>query len=241
MQRGTSSVARDRVRAVDVTSRVMHRLLGLAVVTIGTGRNDAGRDGELRLDGLTVAETARLRAELLHRDTAEPTPDEGATAPGGRAARALAQLVGALRPVLLLRVRHARRPRGRRRADRRRGRERQPRDGRRRRRGHARRHPGDPAARAPRRGPGARGHPAVDGRLPRRALALHADARADRHAARHPRAADDPRDDARGAAPARGRTRRAAAAAPRARGARRGDRHRRRRARGIDTAAPGAP
>lgn len=83
LQRGTSSVARDRVRAVDVTSRVMHRLLGLAVVTIGTGRNDAGRDGELRLDGLTVAETARLRAELLHRDAPELTSDQGAAAAAG--------------------------------------------------------------------------------------------------------------------------------------------------------------
>lgn len=87
LQRGTSSVARDRVRAVDVTSRVMHRLLGLAVVTIGTGRNDAGRDGELRLDGLTVAETARLRAELLHRDAAEPLPEQGAAPPGESLAR----------------------------------------------------------------------------------------------------------------------------------------------------------
>lgn len=67
LQRSTSSVARDRVRAVDVTARVMHRLVGLSVVTIGTGRNEAGRDGALRLDGLTVEETARLRAELLDR------------------------------------------------------------------------------------------------------------------------------------------------------------------------------
>ncbi len=80
LQRSVSSVARDRVRAVDVTSRVMHRLLGLAVITIGTGRNDASNDAALRLDGLTVEETARLRAELLHRADADLDADGHAVA-----------------------------------------------------------------------------------------------------------------------------------------------------------------
>lgn len=67
LQRRVSSVARDRVRAVDVTSRVMHRLLRLSVVTVGTGRQHAKGDDALRLDGLTAEEAARLRAELLDR------------------------------------------------------------------------------------------------------------------------------------------------------------------------------
>ena len=36
--RSTLSVPRDRVRTVDVTSHLMHRLLGLARITIGTGQ-----------------------------------------------------------------------------------------------------------------------------------------------------------------------------------------------------------
>lgn len=74
LQRSTSSVARDRVRAVDMTARLMHRLVGLSVLTIGTGRNDAGRDGALRLDGLAQDEAVRLRGELL--DRAPDTPGE---------------------------------------------------------------------------------------------------------------------------------------------------------------------
>ncbi len=58
------SVPLDRVRTFDVTANAMHRILGLTRITIGTGRSD--RDQGLRLDGLTLAETARLREELLH-------------------------------------------------------------------------------------------------------------------------------------------------------------------------------
>ena len=38
--RSTLSVPRDRVRTVDVTSHLMHRVLGLARITIGTGQTD---------------------------------------------------------------------------------------------------------------------------------------------------------------------------------------------------------
>ncbi|HEY9523216.1 MAG TPA: PH domain-containing protein, partial [Thermopolyspora sp.] len=62
MNRRVLSVPRDRVRNVDVTSNAMHRILGLTRVTIGTGRSDD--DAGLKLDGLTIAETARLREEL---------------------------------------------------------------------------------------------------------------------------------------------------------------------------------
>lgn len=85
LERKVSSVARDRVRAVDVTARVMHRLLGLAVVTIGTGRQGGQSDDALRLDGLTVEETARLRTELLDRTAGEERPAE--TTPGDVLAR----------------------------------------------------------------------------------------------------------------------------------------------------------
>jgi putative membrane protein len=64
------AVSRDRLRTVDVTAHAFHRLLGLARVSIGTGRSDRERGGEVRLDGLTLDEAERLRDELLHRTDA---------------------------------------------------------------------------------------------------------------------------------------------------------------------------
>jgi putative membrane protein len=59
------SVARDRVRSVDLTAHLLYRLLGLSRVSIGTGRNDR-RDGEnFRLDALTRTDAEALRARLL--------------------------------------------------------------------------------------------------------------------------------------------------------------------------------
>jgi len=71
------AVSRDRLRTVDVTAHALHRLLGLARVSIGTGRSDRERGGEVRLDGLTFDEAERLRDELLHRTDA---PTRGAAA-----------------------------------------------------------------------------------------------------------------------------------------------------------------
>jgi putative membrane protein len=79
-QRRVRAVSRDRIRTVDVTARAMHRLLGLARVDVGTGRSDREGDGGVRLDGLTAAEAAGLRQELLHRRAAPGAP--AATAPG---------------------------------------------------------------------------------------------------------------------------------------------------------------
>jgi putative membrane protein len=74
-RRRTLNAPLDRVRTVDVTSHVLHRLLGLARVVIGTGTSDRkGRD-QVILDGLTLSEAAGLRVELLHRDHA-PVPME---------------------------------------------------------------------------------------------------------------------------------------------------------------------
>jgi putative membrane protein len=65
-RRRTITTPADRVRTVDVTAHALHRALGLARVSIGTGISDRKRDG-LVLDGLTADEAGRLRAELLHR------------------------------------------------------------------------------------------------------------------------------------------------------------------------------
>lgn len=62
IQRTTVSAPADRVRSVDVTAPILHRLLGLAEVKIGTGAGEK----EMKLDGLTAHEAAALRADLLH-------------------------------------------------------------------------------------------------------------------------------------------------------------------------------
>jgi putative membrane protein len=80
LKRELRSVSRDRVRTVDVTASLMHRILGVAKVDIGTGRNDRGRDGSLVLNGLEASDAAALRATLLHRAAAEAAgaPDQAA-------------------------------------------------------------------------------------------------------------------------------------------------------------------
>ncbi|TQS25813.1 PH domain-containing protein [Microbispora sp. KK1-11] len=70
LTRKVVTVPRDRVRTVDVTSHVLHRVLGLARVEVGTGTSERRHEGRLKLDALTAAEAARLRVELLHRSPA---------------------------------------------------------------------------------------------------------------------------------------------------------------------------
>ena len=59
------SVARDRIRTVDVTAHLLHRVLGVCKVSIGTGRNDLRSGESFHLDGITRAEAESLRIELL--------------------------------------------------------------------------------------------------------------------------------------------------------------------------------
>jgi putative membrane protein len=88
IRRQELSVPRDRIRTVDATSHALHRIMGLARVTVGTGRSDLTDEG-VRLDGLTVAESARLREELLHLrpgagvPAAVPADTEAETQPAG--------------------------------------------------------------------------------------------------------------------------------------------------------------
>jgi putative membrane protein len=93
-RRRVRAVSRDRIRTVDVTARAIHRLLGLVRVDIGTGRSDRAGDGGVRLDGLTEAEAARLRQELLHRRKPAPAPatDAVGEAPTGAPETELARL-----------------------------------------------------------------------------------------------------------------------------------------------------
>ncbi|MFD5101382.1 PH domain-containing protein [Streptomyces albidochromogenes] len=64
------SLARERVRSVDLTANVMLRVLGLVKVRIGTGENTGGGESTLELDPVTREEGERLRRELLERRAA---------------------------------------------------------------------------------------------------------------------------------------------------------------------------
>ena len=59
------SVARDRIRTVDVTAHLLHRVLGVCRISIGTGRNDLRSSENFHLDGVTRAEAESLRLVLL--------------------------------------------------------------------------------------------------------------------------------------------------------------------------------
>ncbi|MGW7056568.1 PH domain-containing protein [Streptomyces sp. NPDC054887] len=64
------SLARERVRSVDLTANVLLRVLGLVRVRIGTGENTGGGESTLELDAVTREEGERLRTELLDRGPA---------------------------------------------------------------------------------------------------------------------------------------------------------------------------
>lgn len=66
--RSVKSIPRDRIRGVDISASLPHRLLGLAVVEI-----DAGADGgEGSLNAVSRQEAERLRRVLLARDAPAP-------------------------------------------------------------------------------------------------------------------------------------------------------------------------
>lgn len=63
----------DRVRTVDLTSSLTHRVLGLTTVRVGSGTGDD--EGAIDLDGLPLERARLLRAELLREaPSAESTP-----------------------------------------------------------------------------------------------------------------------------------------------------------------------
>nr|WP_232523228.1 PH domain-containing protein [Nocardioides sp. MAH-18] len=68
LNRHLLSTPLDRVRTVDVTASLTHRVLGLSTVRIGTGTASTDDDDRLDLDGLPVDRARRLRAELLGLD-----------------------------------------------------------------------------------------------------------------------------------------------------------------------------
>ncbi|MFG3493496.1 PH domain-containing protein [Streptomyces sp. NPDC047928] len=73
------SLARERIRSVDLTANLLLRVLGLVKVRIGTGENTGGGESTLELDPVTRAEGERLRRVLLARprQTADGDHREG--------------------------------------------------------------------------------------------------------------------------------------------------------------------
>ena len=78
LRRRVVATPADRVRTVDVTAPIWHRLLGLARVEIGTAGHSHG--DRLVLDALAAPVAARLRDELLHRISTASTASTAATA-----------------------------------------------------------------------------------------------------------------------------------------------------------------
>jgi putative membrane protein len=93
LRRETLTTPLDRVRTVDVTAHLLHRVLGLARVIVGTGTSDRKGRGRLVLDGLGADAAAALRADLLHRRAPAPQSSDERHQPAGAGAYATEQLV----------------------------------------------------------------------------------------------------------------------------------------------------
>jgi putative membrane protein len=70
----------DRVRAVELTSTPIHRILGLGKVEVGTASGAKQDDDKFALDSLPLEEARHLRVALLHRSDAAPV--QGLADPG---------------------------------------------------------------------------------------------------------------------------------------------------------------
>ncbi|KUH82049.1 MULTISPECIES: PH domain-containing protein [unclassified Mycobacterium] len=84
LQRKLLSVPRNRIRSVSTEARLLHRLLGLTVVRVGTGQEARG-DAVFALDAVRSEQVGRLRAVLLADSLAADA--EQPSAPGRVLAR----------------------------------------------------------------------------------------------------------------------------------------------------------
>lgn len=75
LNRTTVTARLDRVRSVDLQADVVHRVLGVTKVAVGTGVDES----RVELDSLAVEEAERLRVALLHGS--RPADDPGPPAP----------------------------------------------------------------------------------------------------------------------------------------------------------------
>jgi putative membrane protein len=84
LRRNVLSLPRNRIRSVSTDARLLHRLLGLTVLRVSTGREAKG-DTAFALDAVQAEQVPRLRAILLAESLA-PSDDE-ASEPGRELAR----------------------------------------------------------------------------------------------------------------------------------------------------------
>jgi putative membrane protein len=79
LQRKVLSVPRNRIRSVSTDARLLHRLLGLAVLRVSTGQEARG-DAAFALDAVRAEQVSLLRAILLADSLAVSEVDEAAAA-----------------------------------------------------------------------------------------------------------------------------------------------------------------
>ena len=108
-------MARDRIRTVDVTAHLLHRILGVCKVSIGTGRNDLRSGRELpprRRDqgrgGVAADRAAHRRRRARHRppsaEDQESRPALAGVEPGVRPVRAPPTAAGQAQVTEILRL-----------------------------------------------------------------------------------------------------------------------------------------
>ena len=86
LQRKVLSLPLNRIRSVSSDARLLHRLMGLAVVRVSTGQEAKGESGSgaFELNAVEVGQVPRLKAILL-ADAAEPAdPTTAEPAPAER-------------------------------------------------------------------------------------------------------------------------------------------------------------
>ncbi|SDI72080.1 putative membrane protein [Actinokineospora alba] len=82
LHRQRLAIPRDRIRTVDLTAKLGHRLFGLSAVRVGTGEQSRTATDGVILDAVTAQEADRLRQVFLRRSTAaEPTVGEDDSTP----------------------------------------------------------------------------------------------------------------------------------------------------------------
>ena len=82
LQRKVLSVPRNRIRSVETDARLLHRLLGLTVLRVSTGK-ETRRSAEFELDAVQADQVPRLRAILLADSLAPPDGTGAQAAPPG--------------------------------------------------------------------------------------------------------------------------------------------------------------
>jgi putative membrane protein len=87
LRRQRRSVPRDRIRTVDLTAKLVHRVFGLSVVHVSAASGSSSESGGLALDAVSKAEADRLRHELLDRSVAVAQPAGEATSAGESGSR----------------------------------------------------------------------------------------------------------------------------------------------------------